>query len=212
MFDGLKHILAGAANQSAQPRSLTSPEQLQIGDIVTFQLLDQPELSGKRFQVTAVTTLDFEHNVYPVFALQGENPDALIFLSVHTKGGISTLAIRKKITHDEVDGIFGLDNFADVFEEGSLTLKANPIDSLKSWLAPSYYKAVDCRSGYHHIGDYRTEALPEYEDDSPGIDYYQLLDNSEKFAVEIEVGDEDESDVYVTITTPLAAIAEMWPA
>jgi len=208
MFDLFKNTQSG---EKPAVRALTSPEELMVGDIIKFQFLPQPELSGRQFEVAAITTYDFEHENYPRFALQ-DDKGLLIFLSVHNRQGKSVLAISRQADRDEVDAIFTLDKFAEVFEEGSVTLTATPYAPLASWLGSSYYKALDCRVGYLHIGDYRNQPLPEYEDDSEGIDYYLLRDSSEQFAIDIEIGDNDDSSVYVTVYQPLTAIAEMWPA
>jgi hypothetical protein len=209
MFNTVKGIFGGAEENPA--RQLTGPEALQIGDMLKFQFMAQTELSGKQFQVVAITTYDFEHENYPQFALKGAKEE-LVFLSVHEEDGRSYLAISQKISRDAVDSIFTLDAFADVFEEGAVTLDAKNYPPLQEWLGKSYYKAIDCRRGYRHIGDYRNQPLPEFEDDSEGIDYYVLRDSTEKCAVEIAIGDSDDSDVYVTIYQPLSVIAEMWPA
>jgi len=191
-------------------RKLSSVDDLELNDIIRFQFLPQQDISGKQFQVIAIMTYDFEHENYPRFALQGEQEE-IVFISVLKHLGEQTLVISKKVVRNDIDGIFGLDPFADVFEPGSLTLTAKDYPPLAEWLGKSYYKAIDCRQGYRHIGDYRHEPLPEYEDESSGTDYYLLRDEAEKFAIEIDVCDDDESDVYVVCYHPVTAIAEYWP-
>lgn len=210
MFDKLKGLL-GDQEAPQAARTLAAPDQLMTGDVIKFQFMAQPELSGKQFEVAAITTYDFEHGAYAQFALKGETSE-LMFLSVHERKGETYLAISKKITREDVEGLFDLDLFAEVFEEGPLTIPATSYEPLKTWQASGYFKDIDCQRGYRHIGDYRHESLPEFEEDAEGIDYYRLLDKSEKHAIEIEVGDHDDSDVYITVYQPVSVIAEMWPA
>ena len=81
----------------------------------------------------------------------------------------------------------------------------------EGWLAHDYHKVIDCRSGYRHAGDYRNQPIPQYEDESDGLDYYLLLDKSEHLGIEIEVFDNDETDVYLVIHHPLSVIDALWP-
>ena len=48
----------------ASSRTLQTPDDLDIGDIITFRFLPQASLSGKNFQVTAINTADFKQGKF----------------------------------------------------------------------------------------------------------------------------------------------------
>lgn len=209
MLDLIRKIFP--ANRPAS-RALTRPNDLHIGDILTFGLLPQPSLSGKNFQVTGIDTYDFKQGSFPVFTLEGDSGQA-VYLSERNNEGERYLSIRRKINRATVDTVFGLENFSLIMDDSgidTLDTQTQPA-TYEGWLASDYHKVIDCRSGYRHTGDYRTKAIPQYEDESNGLDYYQLLDKSEHSGIEIEVFDNDETDVYLVIHHPLSAIDALWP-
>lgn len=212
MFDFIKKALTGVITPPVAARVLEKPEDLEIGDIITFRFLPQATLSGKNFQVTAIHTLDFKQGEFTHFTLQGENSQP-IDLTWHENEGEILLAIRQKITRETVDTLFGLEAFSAIFEEESFVNLARygKVADLEGWLADNYYKSIDCRKGYLHAGDYREHELPHFEDESEGLDYYLLLDKTEAFGVEVEVYNDGESDVYIMLYCPLSVIESMWP-
>jgi hypothetical protein len=212
IFDFIKKTLSGAITAPTSSRKLETPDDLQIGDIITFRFLPQAALSGKSFQVHAINTADFKQGRFTVFMLQGESNQPL-YLTECVNGEESYLSLRQKVNRAIVDKVFGLEQFSSIFEEGygeALKAVAAP-EQLEGWLAEEYYKSIDCRKGYRHEGDYRNRVLPRYEDESEGFDYYLLLDKSEAFGVEVEVYNEGESDVYIALYQPLSIIESMWP-
>lgn len=209
MFDFIRKILP--TNRPIS-RTLTRPNDLHIGDILTFGLLSQPSLSGKNFQVADIDTYDFKQGDFTVFTLEGDSGQP-VYVSERSNEGERYLSIRQKIKRSTVDTLFGLENFSLIMNDSgvdTLDIHTQP-SAYEGWLASDYHKVIDCRSGYRHKGDYRTTPIPQYEDESNGLDYYQLLDKSEHFGIEIEVFDNDETDVYLVIHHPLSAIEALWP-
>lgn len=212
MFGFFKNALRGVMISSSVERNLQTPDDLQIGDIITFRFLPQATLSNKNFQVSAINTTDFKQGSSTIFTLKGESSQPF-YLALCNHQGEKLLSIRQKINRKTVDQLFGLEAFSVVFEEGEypeLVLMQTP-ENLKKWVAEGYYKTIDCRKGYCHAGDYRNRPLPSFEDESTGFDYYRLLDKTENFGVEVEVYGDGESEVYITLYHPLSIIESMWP-
>ena len=212
MFDFIKKALMGSITPPAAARVLEKPEDLEIGDIITFRFLPQATLSGKNFQVTAIHTLDFKQGEFTHFTLQGENSQP-IDLTWHENDGEILLAIRQKIKRETVDTLFGLEAFSAIFEEGNFIdlARQGTVAGLEGWLADNYHKSIDCRKGYLHAGDYRGRELLRFEDESEGLDYYLLVDKTEAFGVEVEVYNDGESEAYITVYCPCSIIESMWP-
>ncbi len=213
IVDFIKKKLSDMVASTPPVRQLETPDDLQQGDIITFRFLPQESLSGKSFQVMGIDTLDFKQGRFTVFTIQGENRHPL-YLTECINGEERYLAIRQKINRAIVDKLFSLEAFSTILDEGygeELKTVTASIEQLEGWLAESYHKAIDCRKGYRHSGDYRNRVLPRYEDESQGFDYYLLMDKTEAFGVEIEVYDEGESDVYIALYLPLSVIESLWP-
>lgn len=208
----LKTLFGGSKNseevQSAERQALTHPRDLRKGDIIKFGFLPQEELSNARFEVVAVNTYDFDRQSYSL-TLKGDK-DNRIWLTVNSEDGEEYLAIAKKLTREQVKSVFSPDEFAQVFQEGAgteLDVRSIP-EGFAGWLSDALYtEAEDCSQGYYHEGDLRYgEARESYP-----LDFYLLEDDSEEFAVEIEVYEEGETEVSGVVYHPVSAIEEMWP-
>jgi len=191
---------------------LEHPKDLQLGDLIKFRFLPQQDVSNQRFEITEVNTVDFKQQVYTVFTLQGVNNTQLSGCYVNEEGE-EYFSLSKKLTRAMVKSLFDEVAFAAVFEEGCTELERQAIPKgLEQWTASHYTETKDCNKAYVHKGDYRGKDLPQYEDESTAIDYYLLEDDDEDFAIEIEVTDDGETDVYATVYLEISAIEELWPA
>ena len=201
------------SNKEDDVRKLEQPGDLQIGDIIKFRYLPQPELSNQEFQVKTINTYDFEDRNLTEFVLQGTYPENL-YMTVDDTDDEPFLAISRKINRDVVEKIFDLDQFALLFDDEShnqLSPQATP-DELKSWVAHSYIQEIFAEGGYFLKGDYRNRTIPQDSSSGEFFEYYLAIDDSRQWVVEAEVYDEGETDVLLTIRRPLSDIDEMWPS
>jgi len=208
-----KWINAVFGGDEEQPvRELNHARDLQVGDIVKFRYLPQSDLSNQQFEVNSINTYDFEDRNLTEFVLKGNQPE-LIFMTVDETGDEPFLALSKKISRDVVEKLFNLDEFALLFDdESNNTLQ--PIsepESLEGWTGKAYIQEIFSEGGYFFKGDYRSQSIPQNENEGDRFDYYLAIDNTREFVVEAEVYDGGETDVLITVRRPLRDIEELWP-
>ena len=210
-------FLKGLFGKKAPPaRQLNHPNHLQIGDMISmddsFALPQQ--LRGQQLRVEAVNTYEFERKQVTEWALKGHGNDTL-FLSLD-EDDETYLGFSLKINRAQVEQLFDLDAFSDIFEEdvqAQLTVQTPIAEQLEQWLGKQYHQINFAQFGYFHRQDYRGQRPPQDENGATGDEFesYQLLDDEERFAVEVEVYEGGETDVMLTLYRPLSDIREYWP-
>ena len=196
-------------------RQLTSAEQLQINDII--ELSDSfalPEnLRAKQYQVTAVNCYEFEHKIQTEWVLKNEL-NQLIYLTLDVDD-VTYLKFALKIEHEDVETLFDLDDFATIFEEPGEAFLERKADNehTNQWTSEQYQQCIFAQVGYFHRKDNRCETISSYEDKDAGeqFELYQLLDNDESRGIDIEVWEDGETDVFLTLYRPLTDIVDMYP-
>lgn len=204
----------GSKEEQVQRDVLAHPSQLQIGDIVKFSFLDQSDLSNQTTEVVEINTYDFEGESSTSFTLKTSSNN-VIWLSVTKDEGTEYLSLSKKLTRGKVKELFKPEEFAEVFEEGlavGLDVQSTP-EGFEMWVSDHYHKVEDCSKGYYRKGDFRDGSMPKYADESNvALDYYLLEDDSEEYAIEVEVYGNGETEVNATVYLEMSSIDEMWPA
>ena len=202
----------GAPSDTNPPRSLTHPSQLQQGDVINFNdSFALPEqVRGRSFEVSEVNGYEFEDEIVTEFLLQGESSTPL-FLSV-VDDDEDYLNLSVKILRADVEKLFDLDNFADVFDGDGHTVlnRIGEPDHLSRWTAPVYRQEEMAERGYYLRGD-RRKTTTRHEGGEV-FDYYLLVSDDREYSVEAEVYDGGETDVALSLRRPLSDITEMWPA
>ncbi len=207
-----KRFLKGS-DDNVTPRALDHPKNLQPGDIIKFGFCGIDELSNVTAVITEVNTYDINVNQQKtVFTLDAAG--TFYFLSIQNNRTGDTLELGKLVLPAAVDHLFGFDQFAKIIEsdsvDGMLTRKKEPND-LAGWTSKSYYQEA-FNEAYFHSGDYREKTLPLSKDQSSAFDYYFIVSQDRKYAVQIEVHDGSRTDVLLLAYLPLRSIEEMWPA
>jgi hypothetical protein len=99
---------------------LDHPRALQIGDFL--QMSDSyglPEyLRDEVFEVTAITTWQFEHEFETTFSLQSKNNDS-IDLTIDGDAGRESASFSIEIPRATVEQLFDTDEFSSIFDEES---------------------------------------------------------------------------------------------
>lgn len=206
-----KSVFSKEDNNEA--RVLAHPRDLQEGDIIKFQYLPQSEISNKSFEVSAISTYDFEDRNLTEFALKGDVESA-IFMIVDENDDEAFLSISRKIARSDVEKLFDMDEFAELFdnEDHSLLNRLNEPGHLQNWTATQYRQEIYGEGGYYHKGDFRNKAIPENEDDGDEFEYYLAIDDKRQHTIEAEVYDGGETDIIITIRRPVTDIEDMWPS
>ncbi len=211
MKNWIKSIFS-SHEESQAVRQLTHPRDLQLGDIIKFRYLSQPDLSNQQFEVKQINTYDFEDRNLTEFVLRGVAAEP-IYLTVNEYEDEPFLSISRKINKDMVAQLFDLDEFALLFDDESHNILHRQTEppELAGWTAETYQQEIFAERGYFYKQDFRGRSVPESTEDAEDFDYYLAIDATRQYVIEAEVYDGGETDVLVTIRRPLEDIEEMWP-
>jgi hypothetical protein len=206
-------------------RQLSSVNDLNKGDIIVLtDSFGLPEnLRKQEFQISAINSYEYETFTQTEWVLTGSN-NLEIFLSLEVED-TTYLKISLKISREDVESLFDLDQFSTLFEsaedntdETDFTGQAflerqSDTDLTNQWTSPEYQQSIYSKVGYFHRKDHRSENLSAYQGKDSGeqFELYQLLDKDEDKAVEVEVWQEGDTDVFLCLYRPLADIVDMYP-
>ncbi|WP_111978244.1 hypothetical protein [Algibacillus agarilyticus] len=208
----LKSLFSG--RDKTEIRHVTHVSQLRQGDAVEFSdSFALPELLRKQtFVIESVNTYQYERSDSIEYVLQGNTPEKL-FLS-YEKDDDDGLNISLKVNRDSVGALFDLNQFGLMFENDSrieLALQEE-LTEFSNWVAPVYFQHAAAVRGYFYKQDFRPAKPPEHDDrQSLAFDYFGLSSADEKFSVDVEVWEDGETDVILTIHRPVTDIIGLYP-
>lgn len=214
-------FLSGLFGKKEAPkRQLDHPNKLNKGDMISLDdsFALPMQLRGQQLRVETVNTYEYKRKQFAEWVLKGHSNEA-VFLSLD-EDDETYLSLSIKVTRDQVEELFDLDEFANIFEEpgkAQLTthsLKGELADLLDNWYADAYHQVSFSDLGYFHKLDYRGQKPPQDEEGERGeaFESYQLLSNDETRAIDIEVYEGGVTDVMLTLYRPLSDIRDYWPA
>ncbi|TPH18578.1 hypothetical protein [Litorilituus lipolyticus] len=197
-------------------RKLTQVNQLLLGDIIVLtDSFALPEtLRGQQFQVKAINSYEFEHTVQTEWQLLGTN-SVEIFLSLDVED-TTELKFSIKISHEDVETLFDLDSFSEIFDEPGQAFLDRKVDNALTshWSSEQYQQSTFAKVGYFHRKDHRSENLSSYEGKDSGeqFEQYVLYNKDQSKGIDIEVWDDGDTEVCLTLFRPLTDIIDMYPA
>jgi hypothetical protein len=214
-------FLSGLFGKKEAPkRLLDHPNKLLKGDMLTLDdsFALPALLRGQQLKVEAIHTYEYQRSQLCEFLLRGHSGTA-IYLS-YIQEDESYLSISIKINRAEVERLFDLDAFAEVFEEpGNAVLTPLPLSAeleteFGQWLSDEYHQVEFAGFGYFHRQDYRglTPPQDEHGDRGESFESYSLVNNQDSHAIDIEVYEGGDTEVMLTLYRPLSDIREYWPA
>ena len=196
-------------------RQVNSADELKIKDIIVLtDSFALPEaLRTQQFQVSAINCYEFESNTQTEWVLQGDN-NIELYLTIE-KDDQTFLKFALKIQHQDIESLFDLDEFATVFDEpGEAFLERKSDSSLTSgWSSSQYQQHLFSKVGYFHRKDNRTESLSAYEGNEAGeqFELYSLLDEEQSRGIDIEVWQDGDTDLFITLYRPTSDIVDIFP-
>ena len=196
-------------------RQVNSADELKIKDIIvlTDSFALPEELRTQQFQVSAINCYEFENETQTEWVLQGAN-NLELFLTIE-KDDQTFLKFALKIQHQDIESLFDLDEFATVFDEpGEAFLERKSDSSLTNgWSSPQYQQQVFSKVGYFHRKDNRTESLSAYEGKESGeqFELYTLIDEEQSRGIDIEVWQDGDTDLFITLYRPTSDIVDIFP-
>lgn len=201
--------------KTTQERKLNNVEDLTLGDIIvmsdSFGL--PTALRAQEFQVSAVNSYEFEHKTQVEWVLRGNNDTELyLTLDVDDK---TYLKFSLKILHQDVETLFDLEQFSEVFDEpgqAQLTRIADN-DNTSNWSDELYQQSSFAQVGYFHRKDYRKNELSPYEGKDSGeqFELYSLFNEDQDKGIDIEVWQDGDTEVFLTLFKPTTDIIDMYP-
>jgi len=201
----------GKKEPEAVIRSLDHASQLQPNDIIKFGFTAQNHLSNQSFKVEQVHTLDTggEHKKKTLFFLQGN--EQRIRLSLHEEK--AEIAIQ--IYPDDVSQIFNVDAFVEMLDPDSgvhhMLEKQGEPEKLTGWTGLVYRQEAG-QNAYLYDQDYRQRLMPTDGSAGQEFSYYYLISDDRKYALEVQVFDGGQTNVWLMVYLPLSKIEELWPA
>ena len=198
-----------------EQRQLTQVNQLLVGDIIVLtDSFALPEsLRAQQFQVTAVNSYEYQHNTQVEWTLQGSN-DLLLFLTLETDD-VTELKFSLKIEQDQVENLFNLDQFSEIFDEPGQAQLSRQGDSETTtmWSSEYYQQSTFAKVGYFHRKDHRSESLSAYEGEDCGeqLELYTLYNEDQSKGLDVEVWQDGDTDVFLTLFRPITDIIDMYP-
>lgn len=206
--------------KEAPKRVLDEPNKLLKGDMITLDdsFALPPQLRGQQLKVEAIHTYEYQRSQLCEFLLRGHSGTAIFLSCIHEDE--SYLSISMKINRADVEQLFDLDAFAEIFEEpGKATLTTLPVPTeleaeFGQWLSDEYHQVEFAGFGYFHRQDYRGLTPPQDDNGARGdaFESYSLVNAEDTHAVDIEVYEGGETEVVLTLYRPLTDIREFWPA
>ncbi len=199
-----------------EQRKLTQVNQLLVGDIIVLtDSFALPEaLRGQEFQVSAINTYEYEHHNQLEWVLKGNN-NLELFLSLEADD-TTELKFSIKIEREDVESLFDLDDFSEIFDEpGQAFLnKQQDSDLTMGWSDEEYQQNTFAKVGYFHRKDHRSENLSAYQGKDSGeqFELYALFNSDQSKGIDIEVWQDGDTDVCLTLFRPLTDVVDMYPA
>ena len=203
-----------AKKQTSETPALTTAQELQLDDIFTFSdSFALPQVMRKQqLQVIDINTLEFEHEHYIQITGQGSGQQ-LVYLSF-PKNPKKLLKFSLLLTRNNVQELFDLDAFSEIFEEPG-TARLTPLidkDNYADMVAKEYIQQEFRVSGYKHEQDYRGKTPPQFNEDEHGreFEFYSLEGGDEKRTIDIFIFENGDTDIYLSFLRPANEIAELW--
>ena len=200
---------------SKNVRKLTNVNQLLVDDIIVLtDSFALPEsLRSQQFQVSTINSYEFESNTQTEWVLKGENNLAL-FLSLEEDDDIE-LKFSLKIEHDDIESLFNLDDFAEIFDESNNAFLTRQQDTsnTQGWSDEQYQQSIFAKVGYFHRKDHRNENLSAYEGKDSGeqFELYVLYNEEQSKGIDVEVWLDGDTDIFLTFFRPTSDIVDMYP-
>ncbi len=202
-------------NKQEDERTVNSADELKIKDIIVLtDSFALPEsLRTQQFQVSAINCYEFENDTQTEWVLQGEN-NLELYLTIE-KDDQTYLKFALKIQHQDVESLFDLDAFGAIFDEPGQAFLDKKADSALTtgWSSSQYQQRTFAKVGYFHRKDNRSESLSSYEGKEAGeqFELYNLLDEEQTRGIDIEVWQDGDTDVFITLYRPTSDITDIYP-
>jgi len=179
---------------------------LKIGDMIELDNdFSLPSiLRGNTFQVVLRALYEYESEEAVEWVLKGDD-GTTIFLSYDSDDGDETVSFGLKLTPEDVEKIFNLDEFSTVFddEHSAVLTDITSVEVFSDWLGAKYLRTEYAEPGYYHKSG-------EMEAQGEAFDHFELASDCGKYGLDIDVWDGGETDVSISMSRPINIIKHYW--
>lgn len=203
------------STQKPEPtRKLTQPSELQVKDIFTFDdSFSLPEVMRKQqFRVSEINTIEFKYDQYASIIGEGAS-EHLVYLRFPKKLN-KQVQLSLLLARNEVEQLFDLNAFADVFNDSGSThlIPLTTSHPYADMVADEYIQQNFMSTGYFHTQDYRNSQPPQFTEDEHGreFEFYSLTGAKEHRSVDIFIFENGDTEVYLSSIRPVNEISELW--
>ncbi len=214
----LRRLFGGRAKDKTPAREVSHAWDLRPGDFLKFGYTAPEGLSDAELQVKKVHALDLggAGRVRRVLTLDGDGSGGGGAEFMLWRGDDGKLALARELARKQVEQLFDIDEFGRLFdhdETPNLVLKRkSEVAGLDGWSA-ALYRQEAAQEAYIQDHDPADVAFDgTVTDDAQAIDFYRLVGDERRFALEAQVFDGGRTDVIAIAVVGESAVAELWPA
>ena len=193
-------------------RQLKTANELEVGDVILLKYRESlpPELRENQLEVSKIGTYEYSSGTCKEIVLKDEN-NQVFFMSLEDNDGDLTLCFAKKIARKQVYVLFDEHEFAQLWTDHwvELEVQEHP-EALAGWLSDNYSQTIKDQQAYYYDRDCQGEKLAEASDGEE-LRCHECEGDDERFGLNIEIGDNGATDVFVQVFCPSDVIEEMWP-
>ena len=207
-----RRLFGGHSDDNSSVRKVSDAWDLLPGDFLKLGYTAPNGLSDVELQVSKVHALDLggAGRVRRVLTLDDDSEFML------WRGEDGKLALARVLKRKQVDQLFDIDEFARLFdhdESPNLVLKRTSVPAeLDGWTAPLYRQEAAHEAYIQNHDPATTEFDGTMTDDTKPIDFYRLVGDERRFALEAHVSDGGRTDVIAIALVSNSVISELWPA
>lgn len=204
-------------SKTPPPRELKHPKQLLSGDLLSFKPRSvlPPEFQGQTVTIKNVQSYQYSDGLAPEF--EAQLPAGETFTFMLEEEGDEYLTLSKEISREEVEQLFDMDQFAELFGDDFpqlTTNTANASEALSAWIAPHYSQSTKSATAYFYKIDKRESGVSAYENEEDGSEelrYHECEGSPDDFSLNVEIWEDGTTSVFLQKSVPINVIEEMWP-
>ncbi len=196
------------------PRELTSVNQLEQRDIITFkhrQILPE-NLQGSSFEVTNVASYQYDDGSVKELTLSNEH-NISYFISLEDNDGDAKIVLSRKLPRSQVLSLFNEDDFAQLWEPGYCHLTTQKVPpELTGWVTDGYQQTINEGEAYFYNREMQDSSASAYQDDDgEPLRYHECEGRDDHYGLTVEVWADGTTDVAIAIYCPIDIIDAFHP-
>jgi len=197
----IKSLIKSKFNSEEEAsRDITTPGDLEVGDVISFTFNNLNEFSNKSFEIMDIDTIDLggDSNKHAVYTIQSAKD--LYKIKFVTSRNEQSVEALMQVYPDDVKQFIDVNQFMSVLERNAeeMTTIEKP-KQFSNWLG-EYYGQIQIQQAYIYSGNYTKKSFGE--DDREEVDYYRLVSDDGEYTIYIHVYNSGQTDVFIGRVQP----------